>query len=84
MNVVASRDLRNRTRALLSRVEEGETLTISVSGRPVAVLGPLPDDRPRWITKDDFLRWLEDGQADPGLRDDLKRLAPDTTDDLKL
>lgn len=69
---------------LLNRAESGETLTISVSGRPVAVLGPLPDARPRWIRKDDFLRWLEDGQADSGLRDDLQRLAPDTTDDLEL
>ena len=35
---VASRDLRNNTRALLDRVEAGESITITVDGRPVATL----------------------------------------------
>ena len=37
---VASRELRNNTRELLDRVEAGETITITVEGRPVAVLQP--------------------------------------------
>ena len=34
---VASRVLRNSTRSLLVRVESGETITITVDGRPTAV-----------------------------------------------
>jgi len=83
MTMVASRELRNRTRSLLERVENGETVTITVNGRPVALLSPLPE-RPGRIRREAFLKMLEDSQADPGLRDDLARLCPGTTDDLPL
>ncbi len=38
--------------------------------------------RPRWVTRDLFLRDIVGIQADPGLRAELRDLAPDTTDDL--
>jgi prevent-host-death family protein len=78
---VASRELRNNTRALLDRVEAGETIRITVDGRPVARLEPI-NGRPRWMTRADFTRKVIPAQADPGLRRDLRDLAPDTTDDL--
>jgi prevent-host-death family protein len=78
---VASRDLRNNTRALLDRVEAGESVTITVGGRPVAVLQPV-GRRPRWVTREEFLGRVVARPADPGLRSDLRALAPDTTDDL--
>ncbi|MDP9222728.1 MAG: type II toxin-antitoxin system prevent-host-death family antitoxin [Actinomycetota bacterium] len=81
MNSAASRELRNNTRQLLQRVQAGESVTITVDGRPVAILGPV-GRRPRWIARDEFLQRLAGHQADAGLRDDLRRLAPDTTDDL--
>jgi prevent-host-death family protein len=80
---VPSRELRNNTRAVLDRVQAGESLTITVDGRAVAVLGPV-GRRPRWITRDEFVRGLAGRQADPGLRDELRRLVPDTTDDDRL
>lgn len=40
------RELRQRASELLRRVEAGETIEITDRGRPVAVLGPLPDQRP--------------------------------------
>ena len=43
MGSVASRELRNRTRSLLDRVEAGESITITVDGRPVAVLSRQAD-----------------------------------------
>lgn len=80
MTDVASRELRNNTRALLDRVAAGEDLTITVDGRPVAVLLGI-DRRPRFMPKAEFLRNLR--QADPGLRDDLRAMLGDeTTDDL--
>ena len=38
--------------------------------------------RPRWVSREVFLRDVVGVQADPGLRADLRELAPDTTDDL--
>ena len=81
MSVVASRELRNNTRALLDRVDAGESITITVDGRPVAVLVGI-SRRPRSMARDEFLRRIIGRQADPALRRELRDLAPDTTDDL--
>lgn len=40
------RGLRQRASELLRRVEAGETIEITDRGRPVAVLAPLPNQRP--------------------------------------
>ena len=80
---VASRDLRNRTRALLDRVASGETITITVDGRPVAVLEPV-GRRPRWLARSEFTDRILSHQADPGLADELAALTDETTDDLPL
>jgi prevent-host-death family protein len=79
---VASRELRNGTGALLKRVQAGEEIVITVNGRPVAQLVPLRASRRRWIPWGEMAERLQTKQADPGLRDDLARLAGDTTDDL--
>lgn len=80
MTDVASRELRNNTRALLDRVASGEDIRITVDGRPVAILIGV-DPRPTFMPKEQFLRNLR--QADPGLRDDLREmLGGETTDDL--
>jgi prevent-host-death family protein len=78
---VASRELRNDTRGLLRRVEAGEQMTITVDGRPVAVLAPF-SGRPRWVSKDEFVRRFTDKQADAGLAAELDQLSPDMTNDL--
>lgn len=78
---VASRELRNNTRGVLDRVEGGEDIRITVDGRPVAVLVPVDRRRPR-MPRVEFLRRLADAQADPALREELRAMLPDTTDDL--
>ena len=83
MSDVASRELRNNTRALLDRVGTGETVTITVDGRPVAVLAPLGRGA-RWISRAEFVRRIVSAQADPSLSAELRRLAPDTTEDSPL
>ena len=83
MTEVASRELRNQTRALLERVAAGEHITITVDGRPVARLLP-PEPRQRWMLREEFDTRILEHQADPGLKSDLGELAPDTTDDLPL
>lgn len=81
MATVASRELRNRTRQVLERVEAGEDITITVDGRPVGRIVPVAR-KPRWIPRDALFAQLRRIQADPGLATDLEALAPDTTDDL--
>jgi prevent-host-death family protein len=84
MAEVPSRELRNHTRALLDRVAAGETITITVDGRPVARLEPI-QTRPRWISREEFMQLITGHQADPGLRQDLRDLLGDeTTDDMPL
>ena len=79
---VASRELRNDTAGVLRRVREGEDVTITVSGRPVAILTAVRPQGRRWLSKTEFLSRLRRTQADPGLREDLAALAGDMTDDL--
>ena len=82
MSEVASRELRNDTAGVLRRVESGEIITITVKGKPVAQLSPAQAGRRRWLPRAELIQLLRQVQADPGLRDDLERLAGDTTDDL--
>jgi prevent-host-death family protein len=83
MGEVAARELRNDTRGLLRRVEAGEDMTITIDGRPVAVLRPVTT-RSRWVGRAEFVRLCAASQADPGLAADLAELAPDSTDDVPL
>ena len=81
-STVASRELRNNTGDLLRRVDAGEQIVITKRGTPVAALVPFERPRRRWLQRDELVRRLAGAQADPGLRDDLARLAGETTDDL--
>ena len=82
MTEIASRELRNHTAGILRRVEGGESLTVTSNGRPVAQLVPIPRARRSWLPREELIRILDEAQADPGLRDDLRELAGETTDDL--
>jgi prevent-host-death family protein len=79
---VASRELRNDTGGLLRRVEAGETIVITLRGKPVADLVPHRRAASRWFTPDEVVEVIEKSAADPGLKDDLERLVGETTDDL--
>ncbi len=66
MTRVGIRELRQRASELLRRVEAGETFEVTDRGRPVAILGPLPDGSP-------YERMLASGEIIPaeGSIDDL-------------
>ena len=81
MTEVASRELRNNSRAVLERVEGGEAVIITVNGRPVARLEPV-GRRTRWLGRDEFVGNVLAHQADPGLAGDIAALSDETTDDL--
>lgn len=56
-------------------------MVITVRGKPVADLVPHRTDAPRWMPRDELVELLKTHSADPGLRDDLKRIAGETTDE---
>ncbi|MCB0962538.1 MAG: type II toxin-antitoxin system prevent-host-death family antitoxin [Acidimicrobiales bacterium] len=78
---VPVRELRNRTRQVIERVHAGESVTITVDGRPAAQLQPLPT-RPRFMDRRAFSAVITGHQADAALTAELAGLVPDTTDDL--
>jgi prevent-host-death family protein len=68
---IAQKELRNHVSEVLRRAEAGETLTVTVAGRPVAELGPV--HRRRWVGGTALARvWR--GQAPRSLDADLERL----------
>lgn len=78
---VPARELRNNVSGVLRRVEAGERLRVTVSGRPVAELVPLPP-RPASMAWDVFILGSEEWRADPDLARELAELLPETTDDV--
>jgi prevent-host-death family protein len=77
------RELRNNVSQVLRRVEAGERLRVTVSGRPVAALVPL-GNRPQEMPWNQFLSSLTAVRADAALTDELRVLLPDRTDELPL
>jgi antitoxin (DNA-binding transcriptional repressor) of toxin-antitoxin stability system len=74
--------LRNETAGLLRRVEAGESVVITVRGKPVADLVPHSAEAPRWLAPEEVAEIASARAADPGLRGDLERLAGESTEDL--
>lgn len=66
---VGARELRNETRAVLDRVLEGDSVLVTLDGRPVARIEPLAT-KPTWVDAERFLSTLH--LADRGLLDDLR------------
>jgi prevent-host-death family protein len=62
MTSVGVRELRQRASELLRLVEQGETVEITDRGRPVALLGPLPEGSP-------LERMMAAGEIDPARED---------------
>jgi prevent-host-death family protein len=80
MTDIPARELRNDVSAILRRVEAGERLRVTVSGRPVAEIVPLPS-RPRWLRWEQFIEGADRWRADADLAGELRALIPETTDD---
>ena len=73
MREVTLKELCGRTGALLKSVAEGQRITVTIRGRPVAQLSPVAG-RPTWMSRDRFLREVLPYQADPCLAEDIRLL----------
>lgn len=82
MTSVASRDLRNHTAEVLRRVADGTDVTVTVNGRPVALITRPPSQRAVAMTRGELLQLRAHALPDGGLRADLSWISADTTDDL--
>ena len=71
MPEIPQKQLRNQVGEILRRAEAGEEFTITVSGRPVAKLGPLHRDR-TWVDSS-VLEELASLPSDPTWKRDLER-----------
>ena len=71
--------LRNHIAAVLRRAEQGERFTVTVSGRPVAELGPLPGAR-SLAAPERLVAILAETPPDTGFADDLRRMRQEDRD----
>jgi prevent-host-death family protein len=68
MATIPQKELRNSSGEILRRAEAGETITVTVSGRPVAQIGPIT--RQTWIPTEQ-LAPIWQTPAPKGLDEDL-------------
>jgi len=73
MATIPQGKLRNDIAGVLRRAEQGERFTVTVAGRPVAELGPLPGAR-ALAAPERLSAILAETSPDPGFADDLRRM----------
>jgi antitoxin (DNA-binding transcriptional repressor) of toxin-antitoxin stability system len=78
---VSIRELRNSTPAVISELEAGERLTLTVNRRPVADIVPHVETRDPWVAASELRRIVSEAPADPGLLDDLAEIRGAELDD---
>jgi prevent-host-death family protein len=71
MTTIAQRELRNRSGEILRKAERGMSFVVTIDGRPVAQLGPIP--RRQWIPREELAQLLRDTPSDRTLARDLVR-----------
>lgn len=76
---IAQRELRNDVAAILRRVAQGESFTVTVRGEPVAELTPIRTPR-RFVPRRRVEEILRGCAADPGLLQELGEMDVDPAD----
>lgn len=79
---VSVRELRNSTSAVVSKLEAGERLTLTVNRRPVADILPHSEERNPWVPSAELRRIVREAPADPGLLADLAEVRGAEIDDV--
>ena len=70
MRTISQSELRNRYGEILRQIESGKQLTVTVKGRPVAVL--VSCQQRQWVPREEFLRILRTLPPDPTLLEDVR------------
>lgn len=78
---VAQRELRAHIGAILREVEAGNTVRVTVSGRPVARIVPIEERRP-WATREEIAAFAATRKPDPTFRKEIRAILDQTVDEL--
>jgi antitoxin (DNA-binding transcriptional repressor) of toxin-antitoxin stability system len=78
---VSIRELRNSTASVVSELEAGERITLTVNRRPIADILPHVQQRDPWVPATELRRIVSEASADPGLLGDLADVRGDELDD---
>jgi prevent-host-death family protein len=81
MKVISLWELQQSASQIVRRVEAGERLTVTVDGRPAADLVPHTGRR-RSASREELAKFFSSRRPTPTLHDEVRRLVPDTTDDV--
>jgi prevent-host-death family protein len=81
MRSIPQRELRNDIGRVLREVEGGETIEVTVDGRPVARIVPI-EGRRTWVPWEQVEKILREAPLDPGFARDIDDAVGDTIDDL--
>jgi antitoxin (DNA-binding transcriptional repressor) of toxin-antitoxin stability system len=68
---ISIQDLRDATTSVLSELEAGERLTLTIDQRPIADIVPRVEERSPWVSSSELRRIVCDTPADHGLLHDL-------------
>lgn len=78
---IPQRELRNNVSAVLREVEAGDTVRVTVRGRPVAELVPIAKGEEH-LSPAEVRRIVLDAPLDEGFRADVESIAGATIDEL--
>ena len=78
---VPVRELRNHTSDVLRRVAAGESLSVTVNGKPIADLVPHVAQR-TWVPMAEILKMFAGSMLDENFDADVDTVLSDTVDDL--
>lgn len=82
MRTITDSELRTHLSLILRQIENGETVRVTVDGRPVADLVPIQGNRWTFVPSSELRRILRDAPLDPGFAVDMDAALSETTDDL--
>jgi prevent-host-death family protein len=77
---IPQRELRNEISKVLREVERGDTIRVTVDGRPVADLVPV-SPRQTWVPSAVLRDIVLNHPLDPGFADDVRDLDEEVPDD---
>ena len=78
---IPQRELRNNVGAVLREVESGQTMRVTVRGRPVAELVPVSPGK-QHLSPAEVERIVNEAPLDPEFASDLEAVAGATIDEL--
>lgn len=83
MKTIPQRELRNNIAQVLREVEAGQTLRVTVNGRPIADLVPVIPGRKIFVARDEITRILAHLTPDPGFARDVDSAVGETIGELE-